>query len=163
MASKKMIKSLNEQLNKELFSSYLYLSMSAYFEEDNLNGMAAWMRFQSQEEYAHAMKFYDFIHKIGGRVKLAQIDTPKDKWENPLAAFKEAYEHEKFISKSIHEIVDLAMEEKDHAARSFLNWFVDEQVEEEENANLIVEKFKMIGDNKTALYMLDKELGARNS
>lgn len=161
MASKKMLKALNEQLNKELYSSYIYLSMCAYFEDQNLNGMAAWMRSQSIEENQHAMKFFDFIHRIGGSVKLIQIDEPKSKWDSAAEAFTNALEHEKFITKSIHELVDLAIEEKDHATNAFLQWFVDEQVEEEETVSNIVDKFNLIGDNKSALFMLDRELGAR--
>lgn len=161
MASNKMLDALNEQLNKEMYSSYLYLSMSSYFEDQNLAGMAAWMRTQSEEEYAHAMKFYDFILQIDGRVKLLQIDEPAFEWDSPQSAFENALEHEKFITKSIHSIVDLALEEKDHATHSFLGWFVTEQVEEEDTAKAIIDKFTLIGDNKSGLYMLDRELGER--
>lgn len=161
MASNKMMDALNEQLNKEMYSSYLYLSMSTYFEDQNLIGMATWMKTQSQEEYAHAMKFYDYILQIDGRVKLLKIDEPASEWDSPKAAFENALKHEKFITKSIHELVDLALEEKDHATHAFLNWFVNEQVEEEDTAKGIIDKFTLIGDNKSGMYMLDNELGSR--
>ena len=163
MTSNKMLDALNIQLNKEMYSSYLYLSMAAYFEDKNLAGMAAWMRNQSSEENMHAMKFYDYILQIDGRVKLLQLDEPKFEWDSPQAAFENALEHERFVTKSIHELVDLALSEKDHATNAFLNWFVTEQVEEESIAKAIVEKFKLIGDNKSGLFMLDKELGYRQA
>ena len=121
------------------------------------------MKLQSQEEYDHAMKFYDFILKIGGEVKLAAIEAPQTDWKSPLTIFEDALNHERFISKSIFEIMDLSIEEKDHPTKSFLQWFVDEQVEEEETVQKIVETFKMIGDNKSGLFMLDRELGSRTS
>ncbi len=163
MASNKMMDALNEQLNKEMYSSYLYLSMSAYFADNNLEGMAAWMQMQSQEEYAHAMKFYTYILQIDGRVKLLKIDEPASEWDSPLSVFENALKHEKFVTKSIHTLVDLALEEKDHATKTFLDWFVTEQVEEEDTAKAIIEKFKLIEDNKSGLYMLDKELGSRTA
>lgn len=161
MLSARMEKALNGQLNKELYSSYLYLSMAAYFEDLNLTGMAQWMRLQADEEHEHSMKFYDFIHKISGSVTLEQIDKPKSEWESPKAAFAEALEHEKFITKSINDLTNLAIEEKDHSTNTFLHWFIDEQVEEEAAANDIVQKFNLIDDSKSGLYMLDRELGSR--
>jgi len=163
MLSKKIEAALNDQLNKELFSSYLYLSMAAYFEDLNLTGMANWMRLQADEEHEHSMKFYDFIIKISGRVVLEQIDKPKSEWDSPQDAFKEALEHEKFITKSINELTDLAIEEKDHSTNTFLHWFIDEQVEEEANASDIVQKFNLIDNSKSGLYMLDRELGQRTN
>lgn len=162
MISQKIVDALNGQLNKEIFSSYLYLSMSAYFDAKNLSGMSQWMKLQSQEEYEHAMKFYDFILRIGGEVKLGAIDAPQTEWDSPLVVFEDSLNHERFISKSIHEIMDLAIEEGDHPTKSFLQWFVDEQVEEEDTVQQIVETFKMIGDNKSAFFMLDRELGSRS-
>lgn len=161
MISDKMKIALNEQLNAELYSSYLYLSMSAFFDDINLKGMAAWMKLQSTEEYAHAMKFFDFIIRVGERVNLKQIDNPKAIWDSPQAAFEAAHEHEKYISKRINELTDLAISEKDHATNTFLHFFVDEQVEEESTVADIVENFKLIGDSKGGLFMLDKELGKR--
>jgi ferritin len=163
MASQKIIDALNLQLNKEMFSSYLYLSMCAYFENKNLAGMSQWMKLQSQEEYAHAMKFYDFILRIGGKVKLAAIENPQTDWDTAQKVFEDSLSHEKFISKSIHQLMDLATEEKDHPTKSFLQWFVDEQVEEEDNVQKIVDNFELIGDSKGGLFMLDRELGARSA
>lgn len=161
MISKKMEDSLNKQLNAELFSSYLYLSMSAYFEAQNLNGMAAWMKLQSTEEYEHGLKFYEYIGSVGGRVSLDAIEKPQAEWSNPAEVFVASLEHEKFITKSIYELADLAIEEKDHATRNFLNWFVDEQIEEVASVTTIVEKFKMVADSKNSMYLLDRELGKR--
>lgn len=158
-----MEEALNGQLNKELYSSYLYLSMAAYFEDLNLTGMSQWMRLQADEEHEHSLKFYDFIIKISGRVILGQIDKPKSSWDSPKAAFEEALEHEKFITKSINELTNLAIEEKDHSTNTFLHWFIDEQVEEEANASDIVQKFELIADSKSGLYMLDRELGQRTN
>ncbi|PIQ08074.1 MAG: ferritin [Ignavibacteriales bacterium CG18_big_fil_WC_8_21_14_2_50_31_20] len=161
MISKKMEQALNQQLNRELFSSYLYLSMATYFESKNLIGMSKWMRLQAEEEHIHSMKLLDFIQKIGGRVILEQIDKPQIDWDSPLKVFQETLEHEEFITKHINELTDLAIEERDHSTRTFLQWYVDEQVEEEAVANEIVQKFNLIGDSKSGLYMLDQELGAR--
>lgn len=163
MLSNKMEEALNGQLNKELYSSYLYLSMAAYFEDLNLTGMARWMRLQADEEHVHSLKFYDFIIKISGRVILGQIDKPKSTWDSPKAAFEEALGHEQFITKSINELTNLAIEEKDHSTNTFLHWFIDEQVEEEANASDIVQKFDLIADSKSGLYMLDRELGQRTN
>jgi ferritin len=163
MLSEKLLNALNEQLNKEYYSSYLYLSMAAYFDDKNLQGMASWMKLQSDEEHEHAMKFFDYIIRVGGRVKLGAIGEPAKEWDNPQSAFEAALEHEKFITKSIYELVDMAVNEKEYATQTFLNWFVDEQVEEEETVNTIVEKFKMIGESASGLYMLDTELGKRSA
>lgn len=163
MLSSKMEKALNKQLNKELFSSYLYLSMAAYFEDLNLTGMAQWMRLQADEEHEHSMKFYDFVHRVSGRVTLEAIEKPKTEWESPKAAFEEALAHEKFITKSINDLTNLAIEEKDHSTNTFLHWFIDEQVEEEATASDIVQKFILIDDSKSGLYMLDRELGSRTA
>ena len=162
MITKKMEAALNNQINKEIFSSYLYLSMSAYFDNKNLSGMSGWMKMQSQEEYEHAMKFYDFILRLGGKVKLSAIEEPQTDWESPLKVFEDSLHHEQYISKSIHQLMDLAIEESHHPTKSFLQWFVDEQVEEEDSVQQVVENFKMIGDDKGALFMLDRELGARS-
>jgi len=152
---------LNKQLNAELFSSYLYLSMSAWFESTNSPGMANWMRIQAQEELTHAMKFFDFIHERDGKVTLVQVDAPKTAWDSPLDAFQAAYEHECKVSGLINGLVDLALQESDHAANAFLQWFVSEQVEEEASALGIVDKLKLVGDNSVALFMVDGELGQR--
>jgi len=161
MISAKMLKTLNKHLNEEMFSSYLYLSMSAYFETKNLKGFANWMRLQSQEEYMHAMKFYSYIIQVGGNVTLAQINAPKTSWKNHMEVFKETLEHEKYITELINKLVDLAIQEKDHATNNFLQWFVNEQVEEVATAEDIVNKLEMISDNKNGLFLIDRELGAR--
>jgi ferritin len=135
--------------------------MSAYFDSQNLAGMASWMRIQAQEELTHAMKFFDFINERDGRVLLTQVETPKTEWESPLNAFEEALAHEKMITGRINDLVDLSLSEKDHASNAFLQWFVSEQVEEEATAKSIVDKLGLIGGDPTALYMLDGELGQR--
>ena len=163
MLGKKMQDALNGQINAELYSSYLYLSMAAYFESVNLRGFAGWMRVQAQEETAHGMKFFDFVVERGGRVTLKAIDAPPDKWNSPVAAFQAAYEHEQKVTAMIAKLVDLAESEKDHATRSFLQWFVDEQVEEEANADEVVQKLKMIKDAPQGLLMLDGVLGQRKA
>ncbi len=161
MLSAKIEKALNEQVNKELYSSYIYLSMSAYFESKNYGGFANWMKVQSEEEREHAMKIYDYINTRDGRVTLQAIQSPKTEWAKPLEAFEEAYAHEQYISKSINDLVSLAYEEKDHATVEFLNWFVKEQVEEEAASRDVVEKMKMVGDSSNTLFLLDRELGKR--
>jgi len=161
MLTSKTRDALNEQINAELFSSYLYLSMSAYFDSQNLGGMSNWMQVQAQEELAHAMKFFAFVNDRDGRVLLKQIETPKTEWESPLDAFEDALAHEQKVTGLINNLVDLSLEEKDHATNTFLQWFVTEQVEEEATAKTIVDKLKLIGNNPGALYMLDGQLGQR--
>jgi len=151
----------NKQVNAELHSSYLYLSMSAYFESKNLPGMGNWMRIQAQEELGHAMKFFDFINERNGRVTLTRIDAPQTEWDSPSDAFQYTYEHECKVTGLINGLVDLALSEKDHAANAFLQWFVTEQVEEESTALAIVDQLKMVGDNSVALLMVDQQLGQR--
>jgi len=161
MISKKMEKSLNEQVNAELYSAYLYLSMEAYFKSQNLNGFANWMRVQTQEEITHAMKIYEFIDERGGRITLKAIDGPEAKWDSPLAVFEAVYEHERKVTGLINNLVDLAIEEKDHATNSFLQWFVNEQVEEEASADKLVQQLKMMDKAPGGMFMLDRELGQR--
>lgn len=163
MIKQKVEKALNQQLNQELFSSYTYLAMSAYFEQRNLSGFAAWFRMQSQEENEHAMKIFDYLHQRGGKVKLDAIDSAKSGWKSDLAVFKDMYEAEKKVSKSIDDLVELTLTEKDHATHNFLQWFVSEQVEEEAMAEELRDKMEMIGDNKSALFLFDRELGARGA
>ncbi|NIP44838.1 MAG: ferritin [candidate division Zixibacteria bacterium] len=163
MLSSNMKKALNDQINAELYSAYLYLSMAAYFEDTNLPGMAGWMKAQAQEEVGHAMKFYGYVFDRDSKVELKAIDGPKTKWASPLAAFEDAYKHEQKVTGLIHKLVDLANKEKDHATRSFLNWFVDEQVEEEASTKMIADRLKVIGDSKPGLFMLDRELAGRGS
>lgn len=152
---------LNKQINEELFSSYLYLSMAAYFESTNLKGMAQWMRFQAQEELGHAMKFIDYVNERDGRVLLAAIKAPETNWQGPADVFQHVYEHECRISGLINQLADLALTEKDHATGTILQWFITEQVEEEATALDVVGKLKLVGDNGVAIFMLDAELGQR--
>jgi ferritin len=161
MISEKMQKALNDQINAELFSSYLYLSMAAYFESENWNGFAGWMKVQSQEEYGHAMKFFKYLNDVDGKVVLEAIEKPKLEWKSPQEAFEESYKHELYITDRINKLVGLANDEKDYATNLFLNYFVTEQVEEVAIATQIIHKFKLIGDNKTSLYLFDRELGMR--
>lgn len=152
---------INEQINKELFSSYLYLSMAAYFESINFEGFAHWMKLQSNEENNHAMKFFSYINERGGKVILKTIKEPKTEWKSPLEAFEEAYEHEKFITDSIYKILDAAKAEKDYATENFLAYYIKEQVEEESSASDIVEKLKFINENRNGLMQMDAKLGKR--
>jgi ferritin len=159
--NKKTEDMMNEQINKELYSAYLYYAMSAYFEDQNLKGMAQWMRVQAGEEVEHAQKFYDHIVRRGGSVKLKAIAAPEIRFQNPLAAWDAAYKHEQMITASINSILEAATAEKDHAAVPMLHWFVDEQIEEEEQTLDVVNKLKAIKDSAHGLLMVDRELGAR--
>ena len=163
MLSKKMEKALNGQINAELYSSYLYLSMAAYFESKNLPGMASWMRIQAEEEKMHGMKFFDFVADRGGRVTLDKIDAPETEWASPLAAFEAAYGHEQKVTGLINDLVKLAKSESDAATDIFLQWFVTEQVEEEKSADEVVQKLKMIEGAPHLMLMMDRELGARQA
>ena len=152
---------LNQQINKEMYSYYLYLSMSAYFEDIDLPGFGQWMKAQAQEEMSHAMKIFDFIIERGGKVTLLPIKGPQTDWKNPLDAFEAAYKHECYISDCINKLVDQALAESDHATNAFLQWFVNEQVEEEASVDAIVKKLKLVAGHPNGTYMIDKELGAR--
>jgi ferritin len=158
---KKILNAFNRHLNAEAFSAHLYKSMSAYLESVGLKGMAHWMRLQADEEMIHEMKFFDFIISRGGKVLLSQIDTPPTEWKSALAVFEAAYEHEQMITDKINKLVDLTIAESDHASNAFLQWFVTEQVEEEESVLEVVDQLKMIGDDRSALFMIDKDLGQR--
>ncbi|MEM0203822.1 MAG: ferritin [Archaeoglobaceae archaeon] len=159
--SEKVVGALNVQLNREIYSAYLYLSMSAYFESLGLKGFANWMKVQWQEELMHAMKFFDYIANRGGRVELYEIEAPPKEWKSPLEAFEFALEHEKSVTKRISDLVNLSIEEKDHATFNMLQWFVNEQVEEERSFGEIVAKLKLAGNDTRALLFLDAELGQR--
>ena len=163
MLTPKMQKALNTHLNEEFYSSYLYLSMAAYFEAKNLKGFANWMRIQSTEEQMHGMKFFNFILQKGGKVSLMPIEAPKIEWKSISEVFADTLKHERKISGLINKIVEAAITEKDYATHTFLQWFVTEQVEEEANVEEIIQKIEMIGDNKSGLYMLDNELGSRTA
>jgi len=159
----RMTEALNEQAKWELFSSYLYLAMSAYFSATKLPGFANWMRVQAQEELMHGMKIFDYVIERGGRAELLAIDKPQFEWGSPLEVAEAVYSHEKKVTGLINGLVDLAAEEGDHATLNMLQWFVSEQVEEEANASEIVEKLKMVSGDKGigVLYMLDRDLGGR--
>lgn len=152
---------LNEQVNKEMYSSYLYLAMSAHFSDIGLLGFANWMRIQAQEEMAHAMLIYDFLIDRGYKVLLKSIDAPPNNWSSTIEVMEEVLKHEIYVTSLINNIVTVAEEVKDRATMSYMNWFIDEQVEEEANAQDIISKLKLIGDDKSALYLLDKDLAAR--
>lgn len=159
--SKELQDAMNDQLNFELYSAYIYQSMAAYFESINLSGMAHWMLKQAIEEYEHAMRFWKHIVDRAGRVILDEIKAPKTEWESPLAAWTDAYEHEKVVTKRIYDIGKLAEKEGDRGAEPLLHWFYDEQVEEEEQTLRVVDMLKMIGDAPSPLIMLDTQLGKR--
>lgn len=160
MISKKMEKAINDQIKWEFYSGYLYLSMAAYFEDLGLPGFAKWMEAQTQEELFHGMKMYHYLVAQGGRIKLQAVDAPMPRWDSPLKAFEDALAHEKKVTKRIHDLVDLAQKEKDHATNIFLHWFVSEQVEEEAGVGEVVNKLKLVGEGG-GLFLLDRELGAR--
>ena len=161
MIGKKMEKALNGQINAELYSSYLYLSMATYFNSIDLPGFANWMRIQHQEEEFHGLKFFDYIQERGGRVTLQTIEAPPTEWSSPLNAFEETLKHEQKVTGLINDLVFLAREERDNAAEIFLQWFVTEQVEEEDNVNTILAQLRLIKDKPQGLFMLDKDLGQR--
>jgi ferritin len=152
---------LNDQVNHELYSSYLYLSMAAYFQSKNMNGFANWMMMQSGEEREHGMKFYEYIFDRGDKVTLQAISAPPVEWASPLALFEEVLRHEQKVTSLIHTIYAAAVKDGDYPTQVMLHWFIDEQVEEEKNAAEVIEYLKMAGDAPGALMMLDRQLGAR--
>lgn len=161
MISIRLMDEVNRQIKFELFSAHIYLSMEAYCASKSLDGFANWFKVQAEEERAHARLFFDFVNRMNGEAKIYGIEEPNDYFENLLDVFKKGYEHELFVTSRINLLTDIAYEEKNHAAVSFLKWFVDEQVEEEQSFFGIVKKLELIGDNTSGLYMLDKELAAR--
>lgn len=161
MLGKKMQEALNKQVNEEMYSGYLYLAMSADFEDKNLGGFASWLRIQAKEELEHAMKIYDHIQERGGKVVLEAIKQPPKQWKTIAKAFQDAYEHECYITGKINDLVELAQQEKDYPAFNMLQWFVDEQVEEEANAEEVLSKVKLLGEEGRHLYILDKEMAKR--
>jgi ferritin len=161
MISKKIQDAINDQINAELYSAYLYLSMSAYFQDINLPGFAKWMEIQAGEEYFHAKKFYDYLVERGGRVLLKPIDGPDTEWKSTQDVFEATYKHEQKVTGLINDIMNLAIEEKDHATSIMLQWFVSEQVEEEASASELLERIKLVGDSGNGLLMMDRELGQR--
>ncbi len=161
MSNKVLEKALNEHLNAEFYSAYLYLSMSAYFSDIGLSGFANWMRVQAQEEQFHATKFYDYIIQRGGKVILTAIEGPETEWQSPLDAIKAVLEHEQKVTSLINNLINLAIDERDHATNIFLQWFVTEQVEEEDNVNEVLNKLRLTGGEGNGMFALDKELSTR--
>ena len=161
MLSKKMEKALNNQINAEIYSSYMYLSMSAWFDQAGLAGLANWMHQQSQEETFHAMKMFNYVNERGSRVLLDAIDKPPTDWTSTLDVFKATLAHEQKVTGLINDLTNLALDERDHATNIFLQWFISEQVEEEAGVGAIVDKLKLIGKDSSGLFALDQELGTR--
>ena len=161
MISAAMEKLLNDQIQKEFFSAYFYLSMKAWFAEQNLDGFANFFDVQMKEERDHALKFYDYVIHVGGKISLQAIDAPPVDFASPLDLFRQNLSHEQFVTASIYNLVNLAIEEKDHKTNSFLQWFVTEQAEEEATAESNIRKLQLIGDNAQGLFMLDAELAKR--
>ena len=161
MLNEKMEKAFLDQINKELYSEYLYLSMRAYFMSLNLNGFANWMDIQMQEERAHAMGMFNYVFERGGNVVLEAIEKPDNGWNSPLEVFRATLKHEQFVTSRINALLDVAEETKDRAATIFLNWYLKEQVEEEASVGGVLAQLELIGDDKTALLNLDKELATR--
>lgn len=161
MIPEKIEAAMNKQMNQELVAAYTYVSMSAYFDSINLDGFAHWMRLQAQEEVGHSMKLFDYILERDGKVQLTSVKAPTAEWKSPLAACEDALEYERVNTKQINELMELAFEANDHASRVFLQWFVEEQVEEEASALSLVEKVRMVGDTKGAMFILDQELAKR--
>jgi len=161
MIGKKIENAMNEQIKHETFSAYLYFSMAAYFHSKSLDGMAQWMKSQAQEEFAHALRFFNHINDRGGRIELLALEKPQTEWESPIAAFKAALVHEEFITGKINALAKLADEENDRAAGIMLQWFVTEQVEEEATVSTVIDMLELIGDSGHGVLMADRELGSR--
>ncbi|MHC4174327.1 MAG: ferritin [Planctomycetota bacterium] len=161
MIGKKMEKALNGQLNAEFYSAYLYLSMAGYFESIDLKGFANWMRVQVQEEQFHTMKLYDYIFERGSKISLRPVDAPPSDWDCPLAVFEATLEHEQKVTGLINDLVYLARTEKDYAAEIYLQWFVNEQVEEEDNVNKVLGQLKLVKDSPQAMFIMDKDMAQR--
>ena len=161
MLSPRMNDALNGQVNAELYSSYLYLSMSAYFEAQKLRGLASWMRVQAGEELVHAMKMYDYVVSTGGRARFPAVDAPPFEWASPLNVFENVYNHERKVTGLINALMDMAMAEKDSNTQAFLKWYVDEQVEEEESSGEALNKVRAAGTDTKAIQSFDKDMGQR--
>jgi len=161
MIDKKIEDAINKQINWELYSSYLYMSMASYCESINLKGFSSWMRTQAMEELTHVKRFYDFLTARGGRVILADIKAPPSEWDNAHAVFDETLAHEQHVTKLINDLMNLAHDIRDHASIGFLQWFVDEQVEEEESVDEVLQSLKLNENNPGGLFIIDKELAQR--
>lgn len=160
MLKKNVLEKLNFQINRELYSAYLYYAMAAYFDEKSLAGFSHWMKLQAMEEMTHAQKLYQYVFERGGKVVLDAIEAPPQKWKSPLAVFEEVYKHEVKVTGLINELMTLAKKENDYATEQMLLWFIDEQVEEEAAADEVVQKLKLVKEG-SAIYLLDQELGGR--
>jgi len=161
MISKTIESALNKQVNREFYSEFLYLSMASYFETVSLKGFAKWMRVQAKEEHAHAMKIFEYIITRGGKVTIDALEAPKTKWASAGKVFEDSYAHEQKVTAMINALVDLSIKEKDHASFEMLQWFVKEQVEEEQNASDILNQIVIVGDRPGHLFALDHHLGKR--
>jgi ferritin len=161
MISKKMLKAMNYQINREMYSAYLYMGMASYFKSVNLTGFANWMEVQVKEELFHANKFYLFVAERGGRVVFDTIESPPQEWSSSLEVFEKVLEHEQHVTSLINDLVALSIEQKDYATHHFLQWFVNEQVEEEANADQIIQNLKLIGEQGQGIFMIDRELALR--
>ena len=161
MISEKMQSAFNKQVTAEFYSAHLYLSMAAYLESIDLPGFAHWMRIQYQEEVSHGMKIFEYVIERDGRAIVQAIEAPRSEWDGPLGVFEAALEHEQKVTGLINNLMDVALSERDHAASIFLQWFVNEQVEEEATAKGIMQQLKMLGDSKAGLFQIDRELGSR--
>ena len=159
--SDSMVSAINDQIKAEYDSAYIYLAMSAYFKDAGLDGMAHWMQKQYREEVEHAEKFIDYLYERGARVIIPDVAKPKDSYTDALEVFKTAYAHEQYVTSRIYKLVDLAVAEKDYATQSMLKWYVDEQMEEEDNTSSIVAKLEFLGSDKHGIYTVDRELSAR--
>ena len=161
MLSKKLEAALNQQINEEYYSSYIYLAMAAYLEDKNLDGCAHWMQMQAQEESQHAMKIFNYMVDRGGRVELFEVKAPPKEWDSPLEVFKASLEHEQYMTGNINKLTDLAIAEKDHATSNLMQWYISEQVEEEAQVEDIVKKLEMMGSEGPGLFMIDRDLKTR--
>ncbi len=161
MIDDKVCAAITAQINAELYSAYLYLAMSSWFDARNLKGFAGWMRVQIQEELAHAQKLHEYVLERGGKPDFSRVEAPPARWDSALAVFESAYEHEQGVTRAINELVDVGVSAKDHATVNFLQWFVGEQVEEEASFDASIQQLRLAGDNGAALLMLDREMAAR--
>lgn len=161
MLSEKLQDAINDQLNFEFYSGYIYLAMSAWLSSKNLNGMANWMQVQYQEEQIHAMKFFDFIGDRDGQIKLKAIDQPQAEWKSVLDVFEAAYKHEQIVTGRISDLVELALNERDHVTNSLLQWFINEQIEEEASVRDMADQIRMAGNSSESIFMLDREMAQR--
>lgn len=161
MLSKKLLEGLNDQINFEFYSSYTYLAMAGYCESIDLSGFANFFRVQAKEELDHAMKLYDYVYQKNGSVVLEQVNKPQGDYDGIIDVFEKGYEHEQLVTRKIYELTDIAYEEREHSTISLLKWFIDEQVEEENNFNSLVKRVRRVEDNPAGLYLMDDELATR--